>query len=97
MTDSSEKQDPYRPDPEPEKPDLGVLGYIKVGDRWKPFLERYEGKDACKNCRGYGNGGNPLCGAVYVCKTCNGTGRRPPKPDGWLKRLWKGLRRGSSE
>ena len=31
---------------------------------------------ACKKCRGYGTYGNPLCGALYTCDKCEGSGNR---------------------
>jgi hypothetical protein len=79
---------PFRPVPEPE-PRMGIeaFGVVKVGDRWKPVLERYEGPDACKKCSGFGTYGNPLCGAVYTCTECHGEGRVEPLPP-WYMRLW---------
>jgi hypothetical protein len=41
-----------------------------------PILERVE-TNQCRNCSGFGTGGNPLCGAVYTCTRCHGTGHDP--------------------
>jgi hypothetical protein len=84
----ADTQTPYRPDPEPP-PKMGIeaFGMVKIGDRWKPVLERYKGPDACKKCKGFGTYGNPLAGAVYTCKECHGEGRvEIPAP--WYVRWW---------
>lgn len=70
---------------------LAMFGVRQRPDgEWVPILERVE-HDQCRDCRGYGTGGNPLCGAVYTCKRCNGTGYDPepltlPQAD-WYKRV----------
>ncbi len=59
--------------------ELAMFGVIKRGDKFVPILKRQaEGKEACKDCRGFGTYGNPLCGAVYTCQACNGDGKRRP-------------------
>ena len=42
----------------------------------RPLLERVE-KNQCRECKGFGTYGNPLCGAVYLCGRCKGTGHNP--------------------
>ena len=56
---------------------LSMFGVRQTPDgEWKPVLEREE-VDPCRECRGYGTHGNPLCGAVYNCKRCSGSGTDP--------------------
>jgi hypothetical protein len=56
---------------------LSMFGVRQRPDgEWVPILERVE-TNQCKDCRGFGTGGNPLCGAVYTCKRCQGTGYDP--------------------
>jgi hypothetical protein len=66
---------------EPHIPGIEYFGMVKDPhtDNWRPFLQKQATEeDACTDCRGYGFGGMPLCGAVYMCKSCNGTGYRQP-------------------
>lgn len=78
--------------------ELSMFGVRQMPDgSWRPILEREE-TNPCRDCRGYGTHGNPLCGAVYNCERCKGTGF-DPDPDtlpkskqtfwqkfmGWLK------------
>lgn len=75
---------------------LSMFGVRQRPDgEWVPILERVE-HDQCRECRGFGTGGNPLCGAVYTCKHCNGTGYDPdpatlPKPTLWqrITKWWR--------
>ena len=56
---------------------LSMFGVRQRPDgEWVPILERVE-HDQCRDCRGYGTHGNPLCGAVYNCERCKGTGYDP--------------------
>jgi len=65
--------------------ELSMFGVRQGPDgEWKPILERVE-TNQCRDCRGYGTHGNPLCGAVYNCERCKGSGYDPdpvslPKP-----------------
>lgn len=43
------------------------------GNEGRPILWRPD-KHRCSKCNGFGTYGNPLCGAVYTCKSCNGSG-----------------------
>lgn len=45
-------------------------------DTGRPILERVK-TNRCKKCNGFGTYGNPLCGAVYTCDRCKGTGHNP--------------------
>jgi hypothetical protein len=71
--------------------ELSMFGVRQRPDgEWVPILERVE-HNQCRDCSGFGTGGNPLCGAVYNCKRCNGTGYDPepntlPKAE-WYKRV----------
>lgn len=57
--------------------ELSMFGVRQMPDgSWRPILEREE-TNPCRDCRGYGTGGNPLCGAVYTCKRCEGSGVDP--------------------
>lgn len=63
---------------------LAALGMIRRNDEWVPLLKRqYRGLEACVGCSGFGTAGNPLCGAVYTCKTCGGDGKRVGVPTLW--------------
>ena len=65
---------------------LSAFGVRQTPDgEWKPILERVE-SNQCRDCRGYGTYGNPLCGAVYNCKRCGGSGY-DPNPTFWTKIL----------
>lgn len=55
-----------------------VLGWRTHRGKKKLILERHTGPDSCAACKGFGTYGNPLCGALYTCKACNG--------DGFIKR-----------
>ena len=57
-------------------------------DTGRPILERVE-TNRCAKCNGFGTYGNPLCGAVYTCQRCNGTGHEPEskKLNSWQKLL----------
>lgn len=50
-------------------------------DSGRPILERVK-TNQCKKCNGFGTYGNPLCGAVYSCKRCKGSGNN------FIKRFW---------
>lgn len=63
---------------------IEAFGMRQHKGKWVPVLQRFEGPDACKECRGFGTYGNPLAGAVYTCKKCDGEGRVGPKA--WIKR-----------
>ena len=64
--------------------ELAELRSFGVFPGGKPILERqWEGREACRKCNGFGSRGIPMCGAVYKCKVCKGTGKRP----GLLRRL----------
>lgn len=70
---------PYRETPEvPEKDkhlaELAMFG-IRM-DTGRPILERVK-TNRCSMCSGFGTYGNPLCGAVYTCKRCKGSGYDP--------------------
>lgn len=71
--------------------ELSMFGVRQRPDgEWVPILERPD-HDRCRDCNGFGTGGNPLCGAVYTCKRCNGMGYDPepatlPKTR-WYKRV----------
>lgn len=59
------------------KPPIGNLIWFGIRmDTGRPILERVE-KNRCRTCKGFGTYGNPLCGAVYTCNRCNGTGHNP--------------------
>lgn len=70
---------PYRESPELSEKDkraaqLAIFG-IRM-DTGRPILERVE-TNRCSKCNGFGTYGNPLCGAVYTCKRCKGSGYDP--------------------
>lgn len=66
---------PYREAPEePKIPDIAWFG-IRM-DTGRPILERVK-ENPCYKCNGFGTYGNPLCGAVYTCKRCKGSGSDP--------------------
>lgn len=57
--------------------ELSMFGVRQRPDgEWVPVLERAE-TNPCRECKGYGTYGNPLCGAVYNCKRCQGSGSDP--------------------
>ena len=58
----------------PVNPELFWFGFYPNTGR--PILERVD-TNRCKKCKGFGSYGNPLCGAVYTCNRCNGTGHNP--------------------
>lgn len=68
--------------------ELSMFGVRQMPNgEWKPILEKEE-TSPCRKCRGYGTYGNPLCGAVYNCEHCKGSGVDPdpttlpaPKPE----------------
>lgn len=70
---------------------LAMFGMRQTPDgEWKPILERVK-VNQCRDCRGYGTHGNPLCGAVYNCERCEGWGYDPdpivpPEPE---KSFWQ--------
>ncbi|MGE3483599.1 MAG: hypothetical protein AB7L09_02585 [Nitrospira sp.] len=69
---------PYPPDSE-ITPDHLSHGSVQIDGRWRPVLQRQATEeDACTNCRGFGHGGNPFIGAVYLCESCSGSGLRQP-------------------
>lgn len=60
-----------------ERRQLSMFGVRKTpSGEWKPILERAE-TNRCTECKGFGTYGNPLCGAVYNCERCKGTGYDP--------------------
>jgi hypothetical protein len=59
----------------PINPKLAMFG-IRM-DTGRPILERVDA-NRCSKCSGFGTYGNPLCGAVYYCSQCNGSGYNPP-------------------
>lgn len=71
--------------------ELSVFGWFPGG---RPILARHwDGEDACKRCNGFGTYGVPMCGAVYTCVRCHGSGKISFF-DRWLSRLksWFGIR-----
>lgn len=56
--------------------DNSLIWFGWRADTGRPILERVE-KNRCRKCSGFGTYGNPLCGAVYLCKLCKGTGHNP--------------------
>lgn len=73
---------------------LSMFGVRQRPDgEWVPVLERVE-TNRCGDCRGFGTHGNPLCGAVYNCDRCKGTGY-DPNPSVWNK--IKNFFRGNNE
>jgi hypothetical protein len=56
-----------------------MFGIVTINGVSRPVLQKQATEeDACTACRGYGHGGNPLCGGVYMCKECDGSGLRQP-------------------
>ena len=53
-------------------------------DTGRPILSRVD-SNRCRKCKGFGTYGNPLCGAVYYCSRCNGTGYNPSFKDQFYK------------
>lgn len=53
--------------------DKDLIWFGIRADTGRPILERVD-NNRCGKCKGYGTYGNPLCGAVYTCSRCNGTG-----------------------
>ena len=56
--------------------DNSLIWFGWRADTGRPILERVK-KNRCRACKGFGTYGNPLCGAVYLCGTCKGTGHNP--------------------
>lgn len=60
-----------------EREQLAMFGTWLSPTGPKLILEKQVvGIMACKECKGFGTHGNPLCGALYVCKKCNGSGSK---------------------
>lgn len=60
-----------------EKPiDPDLIWFGIRADTGRPILERVD-TNRCTECKGFGTYGNPLCGALYYCKQCKGTGHNP--------------------
>ena len=77
---------------EPTDAELAMFGMVKRNGEWQPILKRQaKGLEACPGCSGFGTYGNPLCGAVYTCKQCDGDGKRRGSPGLWerVKHWWK--------
>lgn len=56
---------------------MAMFGVWQSPSGPKLVLEKQvEGFLACRKCRGYGQSGNPLCGAIYICENCKGSGER---------------------
>lgn len=54
--------------------DLMFFGIrMDKGNEGRPILWRPT-RHRCGNCNGFGTYGNPLCGAIYTCKRCSGSG-----------------------
>lgn len=64
---------------------IEAFGLRQHKGEYRPILQRYEGPDACAACNGFGTHGNPLAGAVYTCKVCDGDGFMGP--NAWIKQL----------
>lgn len=56
-----------------QKAQLRMFGFFP-GTVDPVICRKWSGIDACSQCRGFGSSGNPLCGAVYTCQSCKGTG-----------------------
>jgi hypothetical protein len=68
-----------------ELKELSMFGIRKSPNgEWRPILQRVE-TNRCTKCNGFGTYGNPLCGAVYNCDRCQGTGHEPIKPSNWQR------------
>lgn len=64
--------------------ELSVFGWMPGG---RPILaQQWAGADACQKCNGFGTYGMPLCGALYTCTACKGSGRAAR-----LQAFWKRL------
>jgi hypothetical protein len=62
---------------ENQKPiDSNLIWFGIRADTGRPVLERVD-KTRCGKCKGFGTYGNPLCGALYYCTRCKGTGHGP--------------------
>lgn len=56
-----------------------MFGVVDINGESRPVLQKQATEeDACTECRGYGHRGNPLCGAIYTCQACKGSGIRQP-------------------
>ena len=69
--------------------DNSLIWFGWRADTGRPILERVE-KNRCPACKGFGTYGNPLCGAVYLCGQCKGTGHSPGVIVR-LRHLWKNI------
>ena len=70
---------PYRkaaevPEEDKHTRELAMFG-VRM-DTGRPILERVK-TNRCTKCNGFGTYGNPLCGAVYTCDRCKGSGYDP--------------------
>lgn len=55
---------------------LAMFGVWQSPSGPRLVMEKQEtGRKSCKKCKGYGTYGNPLCGALYACSECKGTGK----------------------
>lgn len=56
---------------------LAMFGVWQSPSGARLIMEKQaSGRKACKKCGGFGNYGIPMCGALYRCNKCNGSGRR---------------------
>lgn len=56
--------------------DRAQLAMFGVRPDGRLVMERVE-DNRCEKCNGFGTYGNPLCGALYNCAVCKGTGHNP--------------------
>lgn len=88
QSDKAAQQDAEK---QKKRAQLSMFGVRQRPDgEWVPILERVE-TNPCPKCRGYGTHGNPLCGAVYNCDGCKGSGY-DPNPSVWnrIKKFFRG-------
>jgi hypothetical protein len=56
---------------------LAMFGSWNSPTGMRLILEKQaDGLFACPKCNGFGSYGMPLCGALYCCDKCKGTGKR---------------------
>jgi hypothetical protein len=60
-----------------ERKQLSMFGVWQSPAGPRLIMEKQAaGIKACKKCSGFGNYGIPMCGALYRCDKCNGSGKR---------------------
>lgn len=62
---------------EEERKQLSLFGIWQSPSGPRLIMEKQAiGIKACTKCNGFGTYGMPLCGALYKCNKCNGSGKK---------------------